>query len=121
MVIFYLSKERAALRGYDAEIPFTVLINPVIEFLTDEIESSWEGCFSLPGMMGYVPRCKAIRYRGFTPEGHEIDRQAEGYYARVVQHECDHLDGILYPMRMSDMSQFGFVDEIRGAMVQSKG
>ncbi len=113
MVVFHLPFERATLRGHPDEIPFTVLINPEIEFLTDETEIGWEGCFSLPGLMGQVSRCKAIRYSGITPEGHRIDRQAEGYHARIVQHECDHLDGVLYPMRMHDMSRFGFVEEVR--------
>lgn len=116
IVVFHLPEERAKMRGYHEEIPFTILINPIIDFLTDETELGWEGCFSLPGMMGQVPRCKAIRYRGFNAEGHSIDRQVEGYHARVVQHECDHLDGVLYPMRMPDLSKFGFVDEIRNTM-----
>jgi len=113
MVIFQLSKDRAQARGYHEAVPLTILINPVIEYLTDETDLVWEACFSIPDMMGEVPRCKAIRYRGVSPEGHLIDRQAEGYHARMVQHECDHLDGILYPMRMPDMSRFGFVNEIR--------
>lgn len=115
IVVFHLSLERARMRGYKQEIPLTILINPTIDFLTDKTTTGWEGCFSLPGMMGEVERCQAIRYRGFSETGEVIDRQVEGYHARIVQHECDHLDGILYPMRMRDMSRFGYVDEIRQA------
>jgi peptide deformylase len=92
------------------EVPDTVLINPVIAPLDDEIEEAWEGCLSVPGMRGVVPRFTRVRYRGFDETGATIDRSVEGFHARVVQHECDHLDGILYPMRMRDLSQFGFVD-----------
>jgi peptide deformylase len=92
------------------EVPDTVLINPVITPLGDEIEEAWEGCLSVPGMRGVVPRFARLRYRGFDESGTEIDRTVEGFHARVVQHECDHLDGILYPMRIRDMAQFGFVD-----------
>ena len=91
-------------------VPFTVLINPTITPLTDAQEDGWEGCLSVPGMRGAVPRYRAIRYTGFDEYGNEIDRTVEGFHARVVQHECDHLDGILYPMRMEDMSQFGFTE-----------
>jgi peptide deformylase len=92
------------------EVPDTVLINPVITPLDDEMEEAWEGCLSVPGMRGVVPRFARLRYRGFDESGAAIDRTVEGFHARVVQHECDHLDGILYPMRMRDMSLFGFVD-----------
>jgi peptide deformylase len=92
------------------EVPDTVLVNPLITPLSDEIEDAWEGCLSVPGMRGVVPRFKRLRYRGFDELGVAIDRSVEGFHARVVQHECDHLDGILYPMRIRDMSQFGFVD-----------
>ena len=92
------------------EVPDTVLINPVITPLGEDIEEAWEGCLSVPGMRGVVPRFVRLRYRGFDEAGAEIDRTVEGFHARVVQHECDHLDGILYPMRMRDMSLFGFVD-----------
>lgn len=92
------------------EVPDTVLINPVIAPLGDEIEEAWEGCLSVPGMRGVVPRFTRLRYRGFDESGAALDRTVEGFHARVVQHECDHLDGILYPMRMRDMSLFGFVD-----------
>jgi len=89
-------------------VPRTVLINPVIEPLDDEREEGWEGCLSVPGMRGVVPRNLRIRYTGFDQYGAPIDRQAEGFHARVVQHECDHLWGILYPMRIEDMTQFGY-------------
>ncbi len=92
------------------EVPFTVLINPIITPLTEEKESGWEGCLSVPGMRGLVPRFARIRYSGFDEKGRPIDRIVEGFHARVVQHECDHLAGILYPMRIEDFSQFGFTD-----------
>jgi peptide deformylase len=92
------------------EVPFTVLVNPVITFLDDDVEEGWEGCLSVPGLRGVVPRRTRLRYTGFDAKGLPIDRVAEGFHARVVQHECDHLDGILYPMRMTDMSRFGFTD-----------
>jgi peptide deformylase len=92
------------------EVPDTVLINPVIEPIGKEMEDGWEGCLSVPGMRGVVPRFRRVRYRGFDENGEPIERIAEGFHARVVQHECDHLDGILYPMRIEDFSQFGFVD-----------
>jgi peptide deformylase len=97
----------------DAEpIPFTVLVNPKIVILTREIEEDWEGCLSVPGMRGVVPRYKRLRYSGFDIEGNAFEREVEGFHARVVQHECDHLDGILYPQRMTDLSKFGFNEEL---------
>jgi peptide deformylase len=92
------------------EVPDTVLINPVIKPIGKDVEDGWEGCLSVPGMRGVVPRWQRVHYRGFDEKGEPIDRIAEGFHARVVQHECDHLDGILYPMRIEDFSQFGFVD-----------
>jgi len=92
------------------EVLDTVLVNPVITPLGEEMEEDWEGCLSVPGMRGVVPRFKKVRYQGFDESGNPIDRSVEGFHARVVQHEFDHLDGILYPMRMRDMSQFGFVE-----------
>jgi len=92
------------------EVPDTVLVNPVVTPLGDEMEDGWEGCLSVPGMRGVVPRFKRLRYRGFDESGNLVDRSVAGFHARVVQHECDHLDGILYPMRIRDMSQFGFVE-----------
>ena len=91
-------------------VPKTVLINPVLTALTDDIEEGWEGCLSVPGMRGVVPRLFRLRYRGFDEKGAPIERVAEGFHARVVQHEVDHLDGILYPMRITDFSRFGFTD-----------
>jgi peptide deformylase len=97
----------------DAEdVPYTVLINPLIEPLSEEMEEGWEGCLSVPGLRGIVPRYSRLRYRGFDAAGTAIDRVAEGFHARVVQHECDHLDGILYPMRMRDFTRFGFIDAL---------
>ena len=89
-------------------VPETILINPVIEVLGPEEEEDWEGCLSVPGMNGVVPRFSRIRYRGFDAQGRPIDRIAEGFHARVVQHECDHLIGKLYPMRVRDFSRFGY-------------
>jgi peptide deformylase len=97
-----------------APIPFTVLVNPQLTPLADEIEEGWEGCLSLPGLRGWVPRFTRLRYRGFDAQGNAIDRSVEGFHARVVQHECDHLDGVLYPMRMTDLSRFGFTDVLFG-------
>ncbi len=91
-------------------VPQTILINPVITPLTDEEDLGWEGCLSVPGLRGEVPRFTKIRYQGFDAQGTVIDRVAENFHARVVQHECDHLWGILYPQRMRDMKKFGFVD-----------
>ena len=94
------------------EVPDTVLINPVITPLGDEIEEAWEGCLSVPGMRGVVPRYARVRYRGFDETGAAIDRTVDGFHARVVQHECDHLAGILYPMRIQDLRNFGFNEEL---------
>ena len=97
----------------DAEaVPFTVLINPTLEFIGDELEDGWEGCLSVPGMRGIVPRYKQLRYRGFDEKGQVIDRSVSDFHARVVQHECDHLIGMLYPMRIKDFRNFGFVDTL---------
>jgi peptide deformylase len=95
----------------DAEaVPFTVLCNPAIQPLSDMTEDGWEGCLSVPGMRGVVPRFRDIRYTGFDQDGVRFEREVTGFHARVVQHECDHLDGILYPRRIRDMTQFGFTD-----------
>jgi peptide deformylase len=97
----------------DAEIvPATVLINPELEPLGTELEPGWEGCLSVPGLRGLVARYRHLRYRGLSEHGRPIDRTVSGFHARVVQHEVDHLDGILYPMRMTDMRQFGFIEEL---------
>ena len=91
-----------------APVPYTVLVNPVITPLGEEQEEGWEGCLSVPGMRGLVPRFRRLRYRGFDAQRAPIDRTVEGFHARVVQHEVDHLDGILYPMRMTDLRSLGF-------------
>ena len=106
VVIFEVSKNP---RYPDAEtVPQTVLINPVLTPLSDAMEEGWEGCLSVPGMRGLVPRFTHLRYQGHDEYGALIDRTVSGFHARVVQHECDHLDGILYPMRIRDMKNFGF-------------
>ena len=95
----------------DAEpVPYTEIINPVIVPLSNEMEEGWEGCLSVPGLRGVVARHARIRYSGLDPRGKKIDREATGFHARVVQHECDHLDGVLYPMRVRDFSRFGYTD-----------
>ncbi len=118
LVVFEIPEERAKLRN-QAPVPLTILINPIIEPLTDEKELSWEACLSIPDMMGAVPRYRAIRYSALNEKGQYFQREAEGYHARAVQHECDHLDGILYPFRMPDMQQFGYIEEIKQAMAKS--
>ncbi len=112
--------QRVVIFGYQTNprypgappVPETVLINPEIEPLGEIREQGWEGCLSVPGMRGVVPRYRDIRYRGFDQYGNPIEREASGFHARVVQHECDHLDGILYPQRIEDMSRFGFLDTL---------
>jgi peptide deformylase len=97
----------------DADVvPYTVLINPVLEPLGDLVAEDWEGCLSVPGMRGLVPRFQQLRYRGSDQFGQPLDRSVEGFHARVVQHEVDHLDGVLYPMRIEDMRSFGFIEEL---------
>ncbi len=91
-------------------VPETVLINPVLTPLSDAIEDGWEGCLSVPGMRGVVPRWSTLRYEGFDQYGQVISREVDGFHARVVQHECDHLNGMLYPMRIKDFTQFGFTE-----------
>lgn len=115
VVIFGVEDEnpRYPGRGF---VPTTILINPVITPLDDEMEDGWEGCLSVPGMRGLVPRYRRVHYRGFDEKGKLIERDAEGFHARVVQHECDHLDGILYPQRIQDMTQFGFREELLDKM-----
>ncbi len=101
----------ASPRYPDAEaVPETILVNPVLTPLSNEMEEGWEGCLSVPGLRGVVPRHRTLRYQGFDERGSPIDRSVSGFHARVVQHECDHLDGILYPMRVRDFSRFGFND-----------
>src|SRR5262249_21022150 len=95
----------------DAEpIPYTEIVNPQLIPLGQEMEEDWEGCLSVPGLRGRVPRYSRLRYSGFDPDGRAIEREVSGFHARVVQHECDHLDGVLYPMRMRDLRLLGFTD-----------
>ncbi len=116
---------RVVVFGYEANprypeappVPPTVLVNPEIQVLGEETESGWEGCLSVPGMRGLVTRPARIRYRGHTPAGEPLEREAEGFHARVVQHECDHLDGVLYPRRVRDLRFFGFSAELAAAGV----
>jgi len=112
--------KRLVIFGFDTNdrypeadsVPFTVLINPIITPLSDEKENGWEGCLSVPGLRGVVPRFTHIKYEGYDAKGNKIEREAEDFHARVVQHECDHLDGILYPMKIEDYRYFGFHEEI---------
>ena len=110
LVIFGFEKN--ARYPDEEEIPFTVLINPEITAIEDDMEDGWEGCLSVPGMRGVVPRYTRINYQGKNQFGELINRDVEGFHARVVQHECDHLFGILYPMRIKDMKLFGFHDTL---------
>lgn len=108
VVIFGVGKNP---RYPDAEqVPYTVLINPTLSFVGDEMEDGWEGCLSVPGMRGLVPRYMRLHYTGFDQFGAPIDRLVSGFHARVVQHECDHLIGILYPMRINNLKDFGYTD-----------
>lgn len=108
VVIFGVGKNP---RYPDAEeVPYTVLVNPLLEFLGDAMDEAWEGCLSVPGMRGLVARHTRLHYSGSDQYGNRIDRVVSGFHARVVQHECDHLDGILYPMRIGDLRNFGFND-----------
>jgi len=113
LVIFTVFPSRDRAEGGDGGgVPLTVLINPEIEPLSDEKALGWEGCLSVPGMMGEVPRYTHIRYKYLDLNGKKCVREAKGFHARVVQHECDHLDGMLYPGRMEDMSTLGFTEEV---------
>jgi len=110
MVIFGVE---ANPRYPDAEpVPTTILINPTLEPQGTELEEDWEGCLSVPGMRGLVPRYARLRYSGYDPQGRPFTREVSGFHARVVQHECDHLDGILYPRRIRDLTQFGYEQEL---------
>lgn len=96
----------------ECPVPMTTLINPHVDILNDETEDGWEGCLSIPGMRGAVPRPTHIRYRGIGEDGRELVREARGFHARVVQHEVDHLNGVLYPQRIADMKKFGFIEAL---------
>ena len=122
VVIFEVPAERAARDGngeaQPEAVPMTVLVNPVIEPLDEEKALGWEACLSVPGLTGAVPRFIRIRYHGFGLQGERIEREASGFHARVVQHECDHLDGLLYPMRMTDLTSLAFAEELRHGVPQ---
>jgi peptide deformylase len=111
VVIFKVGAERVSERAGDMAQDLTVLVNPVVELVPGAVELGWEGCLSVPGLRGAVPRSARIRYRGTTLQGEIVAREVEGFHARVVQHECDHLDGILYPQRMTDHRLLVFVEE----------
>jgi peptide deformylase len=113
IVVFRVGGERLTDLPGDAGQDLTVLINPVIEPVGDEIAFGWEGCLSVPGLRGVVPRHLCIRYTATGLDGSAIEREAAGFHARVVQHECDHLDGILYPQRLTDHRLLGFVEELQ--------
>ena len=113
IVVFFVAGERTTDLPGDGEQPLTVLINPVVEPLGDEVALGWEGCLSVPGLRGVVPRHLRVRYRGVGLDGRLIEREAAGFHARVVQHECDHLDGILYPQRITDHRLLMFVEELQ--------
>jgi peptide deformylase len=105
-----------------APVPYTVLINPQLTPLSDEETHAWEGCLSVPGLRGLVPRWSKLRYSGFDATGERFEREVDGFHARVVQHECDHLDGLLYPMRVRDFSRFGFTDVLQSDLTpEEKG
>jgi peptide deformylase len=123
VVVFFvpagrMADQRPAAGGPGGRVPLTCLINPEIEPLGATTVDGWEACLSVPGLTGLVPRFASIRYRGVTPDGAPIEREAEGYHARVVQHECDHLDGLLYPRRMRDLTTLGFVEEVQRARTE---
>jgi peptide deformylase len=103
------------------DVPDTVLINPVITPLSNEMEEGWEGCLSVPGMRGWVPRYAKLKYSGYDEQGKRFVREVSGFHARVVQHECDHLDGVLYPMRIRDFTRFGFNEALFPGQALSAG
>ena len=118
VIVFHPPPDDPAAAG--GEVPVLALVNPEIETLTDEIRDGWEGCLSVPGLRGVVPRYTRLRYRGTTPAGETVEREVGGFHARVVQHEFDHLDGILYPMRMKDLSLLVFESEFE-RLLQDRG
>jgi len=114
LIIFSAPRERGDAAAGETEFaPLTALINPTFEPIDEEKVSGWEGCLSIPGLSGVVPRFKRIRYNGLSPTGEVVEREASGFHARVVQHEIDHLDGVLYTMRMADLALLAFTDELR--------
>lgn len=118
VMIFHVPANRST--EAEGAVPLTVLINPQLTPLGEEMVEDWEGCLSLPGLTGLVPRYRSLRYRGVDLDGREVEREARDFHARVVQHEYDHLDGVLYPRRLRDPSQFGFVEEIRKALAANR-
>ena len=110
-VVIFGVKENPRYPGIEP-VPDTVLINPELTPLSNEIEEGWEGCLSVPGMRGWVPRYRQLKYDGYDEHGQRFERTVEGFHARVVQHEVDHLDGVLYPMRIQDLTRFGFIEEM---------
>ena len=122
VIIFNAPRGRAEAGGDETEFaPLTALVNPVFEPLSDEVALGWEGCLSIPGLTGAVPRHTRIRYRGHGTKGEVIEREASGFHARVVQHEIDHLDGILFPMRMTDLKLLAFNEEMKHFIAQPDG
>ena len=113
VVVFRVPEERITEMPGDSAQDLTVLVNPVVELLGQERAFGWEGCLSVPGLRGVVPRHLRVRYRALGLDGEPIDREVEGFHARVVQHECDHLDGILYPQRMTDHRLLVFLEELQ--------
>ncbi len=115
LFVFRVPGGRASEEPDDAQAGNTVLINPTVELLGDERDMGWEGCLSIPDLRAAVPRARRVRYRGVDCDGNVIEREASGFHARVIQHEYDHLDGILYTMRMTDFRYFGFTEELNRA------
>lgn len=113
VIIFSVPMERILEEPGAEPVPLEALINPVVTPLTRDTDLGWEGCLSVPGLRGVVPRFTKVRYAALTLDGKKIEREVGGFHARVIQHECDHLDGILYPMRMADLSTLSFTDELR--------
>ncbi|MEQ8603567.1 MAG: peptide deformylase [Marivibrio sp.] len=111
VVVYFV--EASERRGATEDVPLTALVNPLVTPTTEELAYDWEGCLSVPGLVGLVPRPTRVHVRATTPDGETIDREVDGFHARVLQHECDHLDGILYPQRMDDLSLLLFADEMR--------
>lgn len=120
VVVFHVPAHRSQGDSLPRPEGLVVLINPVIEPLGDDKAVGWEGCLSVPGMMGAVPRFSRIRYRAAGLDGETVTREADGFHARVVQHECDHLDGVLYPQRMTDLTLFGFADEMQKRFAEAQ-
>ncbi|MGE0747499.1 MAG: peptide deformylase [Rhodospirillales bacterium] len=116
IIVFYAPEGRAEEEGAHGAAPLTALINPVYQPLSPDKALGWEGCLSIPGLTGAVPRFRHIGYRGWTPDGQLVEREATGFHARVVQHEIDHLEGILYTMRMNDLSLLSFTEELKHRM-----